>query len=135
MNYIISPWALYGIYVASTLHEICAFLTVVGILAAATALGVNRWQAADVSFYSGIAKYDENYKVKVSSAEAMAKFSGKVFTITCILTGIALLAFILLPDEETMYQMLLASYATQDNVQAVLNAIQSGADYIIGALK
>ena len=46
---------------------------------------------------------------------------------------IAVLAFatILIPDKNTLIQMLLAKYATYDNAATVIQTVQNAADYII----
>ena len=72
----------------------------------------------------------ESYGEGKKSVERMAK----IIVISCL---IGVIIFIFLPAKETMYQMMIAKYATHENVSLSVEAIKSAVDYIvekIGAL-
>ena len=55
----------------------------------------------------------------------------KFFKIAIIIICISMLFLIFLPEEEVLYQMLVASYITPDNIELVGGAVQSIVDYIV----
>lgn len=55
----------------------------------------------------------------------------KFFKIAIIISCISMFFLIFLPEEEVLYQMLVASYITPDNIELVGGAVQSIVDYII----
>lgn len=55
----------------------------------------------------------------------------KFFKIAIIISCISMLFLIFLPEEEVLYQMLVASYITPDNIELVGGAGQSIVDYIV----
>ena len=95
MEPIISPWIFYFIHLFNTLHILSVFAAVIGLL-----VGL-------VLYFSAVA--DGN-----TEGEKLGKY-----TLIAVLV-FAILA-IILPDENTMYKMIAASYATPDNISTFEN--------------
>ena len=116
MNYIINPMWFYWINVADTLRlvvSIAFFISVAAALVAAIIAVVNSdW------------KEDGEYQLSV-----------KVFKRMIILFVILCVVLVFLPSKNTLIEMQIARYATQENAELTIDVIKSAVDYIIQAIQ
>ena len=116
MNYIINPMWFYWINVADTLRlviSIAIFISVAAALVAAIIAVVNSdW------------KEDGEYQLSV-----------KVFKRMIILFVILCVVLVFLPSKNTLIEMQIARYATQENAELTIDVIKSAVDYIIQAIQ
>ena len=116
MNYIINPMWFYWINVADTLRlvvSIAIFISVAAALVAAIIAVVNSdW------------KEDGEYQLSVKVFKQMIA----LFIILCVV-------LVFLPSKNTLIEMQIARYATQENAELTIDVIKSAVDYIIQAIQ
>jgi hypothetical protein len=121
-NPIISPWVIYLIDVASCLGGITrgAFgLAMAFVIIGAIIYAIWRFVEYDEDF-------DEDAKKSETYFKALKK--GAIIALALVVANA------LIPTKETAYTMLVASYATEENVEKATDAIKSGVDYIFEKL-
>ena len=59
----------------------------------------------------------------------------KMAVICAIIFTISVLGAVFIPTEETMLKILIAKYATHENLSITVDGIKSAVDYIINAIK
>lgn len=116
MNYIIDPMWFYwlGVVDALKIISVIAFtISGIGLVVA----GVSR------IVYSG--EFDEEE----------AAIATRFLKITMPVAIVSVLALVLVPSKNTLIEMQIARYATQDNAELTIDAIKSAVDYIVQAIK
>lgn len=116
MNYIINPMWFYWINVVDTLRLVVSVTicisTAAALVAAIIAVVNSDWQD------------DGEYKLAVKVFKRMIA----LFVILCV-------ALVFLPSKNTLIEMQIARYATQENAELTIDAIKSAVDYIVQAIK
>lgn len=77
---------------------------------------------------------DRQFKIDVKRYKEFLDIS-KVFSISFIVAIISLSLTVVIPSEKTMYRMMVANLATEENVQEVLDGIKEAVDYIVDKVK
>lgn len=110
MNYIVNPSWFYWANVLTALNIVCFVLSIVsGIILAIVVIG----SMVDLCF-------DDTKK----------------FVVICaIVFAISVLGAIFIPTEETMLKIIIAKYATKENLSMTFEGIKSAVDYIVNAMK
>lgn len=122
MTYIINPFYFYIINVLSSLDIIMTFaLFAAGI--ASVILGF---------WYLSLTYSEDDDCEYVQKDRARVK---RYFIRVLSLTFAIALVSALLPNRETLYQILVAKYATTENAQWSVDAIKSVVDYIVQSIK
>lgn len=121
MEPIVSPWIFYLISTASKLHDV---MVVVAFLFGLAALFMFVFATdtfkEDLSMM-GMSREEQRQKQEKLRANQKHLYKR---SLQCLIAGSAcLLASILIPDRQTMVQMLVASYVTPDNVQFIQDNI------------
>lgn len=112
---IVSPWIFYSINLLSNISDACFLLALVSFLAL-LALILHHWMA-------GLDSDDEIW-------ESFIKWRKR----TGITLVISILGLTFIPTRETMYQMLVANYITDENIETATDAIKDSVDYIFEKL-
>lgn len=113
MEYIINPSWFYWVSVFDWLKAVCLILGIVII-------------AGIIICIVGIDYcYDDDEK----------KIWVKRLKLSIMVSLLCIFAAVFIPSESTMIKMMLAKYATADNVQTAYQAILDGARYILEGLK
>lgn len=121
MNYIINPWFF---YFAGMLDGINVITVLLIIVSACLAIVFAGFKVISVTYLFDYGIDDDDFK--------KAKESANIFKKPAVITvSIAIILSVFVPSKETVYKMALARFATEDNVQTVVETIQNGADYII----
>lgn len=115
MHYIINPWVFYLLDVIGNLDICCGIILAV--------FAVVLFIYALVWFIDG-ESWEEKY---ISPMQILKKFK--------VLLIIVILANALIPSEDTIYKMLIASQVTAENIGTAKETIQDVADYIVDAVK
>lgn len=108
---IISPWIFYLINLLSNINSLCSTLTFVLLLVLLLLI-----------LYQWITRIDLDDEVW----ESFIKWRKR----TAITLVISILGLIFIPTEETMYQMLVANYVTDKNIETAADVIKDSVDYI-----
>lgn len=116
MNYIINPMWFYWINVVDTLRLV---VSIAIFISAAAAL-----VAAIIAVVNSDWKDDGEYKLAV-----------KVFKRLIVLFVILCVVLVFLPSKNTLIEMQIARYATQENAELTIDAIRSAVDYVVQAIK
>lgn len=116
MNYIINPMWFYWLGVVETLKEIAVISFAISGIGSILA-GVAR------IVYSG--EYDDE--------EAAIAMRFLKITIPIMIVSMLTLSFV--PSKNTLIEMQIARYATQENAELTIDAIKSAVDYIVQAIK
>lgn len=110
MNYIINPSWFYWANVLTALNIVCYVLAIIsGIILAIVIIG----STIDLCF--------DDFK--------------KMAVICAIVFTISVLGAIFIPTEETMLKIMIAKYATKENLNITVDGIKSAVDYIVNAMK
>lgn len=117
MDYIVNPMWVYWINVLGDAKIVCCILAVLSGIA----LGISIAEAIDNKQYG---EKDNDYK----TARSCVRVFAPIFIVTFI---VALFA----PSTKVMIEMLIARYATKQNVEIGIDAIKSATDYVIEAIK
>ena len=124
MNPIINPWLFYLAEVVTGIEFICILYTIIGGIAI---LFMGICIIADDGWDELDADYDNQYK-------RMFKWIKRLV----VLLIIAIVLIILLPDKQTIYQMIVFQNITVDNVNLGIDKVKEFIDYTvekIGELK
>ena len=108
---IVSPWIFYLINLLSNINNLCYALTVVLFLV-----------LSGLILYQWIEALDSDDDIW----ESFIKWRKR----TAITLVISILGLIFIPTEETMYQMLVANYVTDKNIETATDVIKDSVDYI-----
>lgn len=132
MNYIINPSWFYWLQVLSDIKSI-----VIGISALISA-------GLIIATITAIVYYGMGYRYRDQTDEdgiycdpdwtnhlLAKKFVKILFPITII----SLIISILIPSKETLISMMIAKYATKENLGMTVEGIKSAVDYIVNAMK
>lgn len=108
---IISPWIFYLINLLSNISNLCSILTFVLSL-----------------IFSGLILYQWITRLDLDDEiwESFIKWRKR----TVITLLISILGLISIPTEKTMYQMLIANYVTDKNIETATDVIKDSVDYI-----
>lgn len=110
MNYIINPSWFYWANVLTALNVVCLVIAIIsGIILAIIMIG----STIDLCF--------DDFK--------------KLVVICAIVFAISVLGAIFIPTEETMLKIMIAKYATKENISITVDGIKSAVDYIVNAMK
>lgn len=117
MNYIIDPMWFYWIGVADVAKFI---IVVVFVISSVVTIAASIFIATN---------FDEEYEC---DDFVIAKRILKVALPVCI---VATAGMLFLPSKNTLIEMQIARYATQENAELTIDAIKSAVDYIVQAIK
>lgn len=128
MNYIVNPMWFYWINVLVRIDFIIGLFIFILILI----LGIS-------SFYIFFA-YSEylEWNNRETEETEQIKFFKKLFSwfkLGLISLFISTIILVAIPSETTIYKMMVANYATTDNVDVVLEKITQGVDYIFDKIE
>lgn len=73
--------------------------------------------------------------ISFMSCDPLADDAAKKTIIFTIVFGVLVVISIFIPSEQTMYKMMLANYATTDNITEITTSIQNGVDYIFDKIE
>lgn len=118
MDYIINPMWVYWINVLGDVKIVCCILAVFSGIALSISI------AAAIDNKNNYGEDDADYK----TARLCTRIFLPIFIVTFI---VALFA----PSTKVMIEMLIARYATKQNVEIGIDAIKSATDYVIEAIK
>lgn len=125
MNYIVNPMWFYWINVLNNISFILALVIIVLFLVLSISTPIVIYN------YNEYLEYFNNDKTKESYYKKVFKWI-KCGFISLIISSIVI---IVIPSEETIYKMMIAKYATSDNVEMVLEKITEGVDYIFDKIE
>ena len=108
---IVSPWVFYLINLLSNISNLCFILTFVLSLV-----------FSGLILYQWITRLDLDDEIW----ESFIKWCKR----TAITLVISILGLTLIPTKETMYQMLVANYVTDKNIETAADVIKDSVDYI-----
>lgn len=108
---IVSPWIFYLINLLSNINNLCFMITFVSSLALLGLILYRWWDELDSD--------DEIW-------ESFIKWRKR----TAITLVISILGLTFIPTKETMYQMLVANYVTDKNIETAADVIKDSVDYI-----
>lgn len=132
MNYIINPSWFYWLQVLSGINTfivvMLAFITVGAVVAIVYAVG---------NYFSGVAYKDQKYEDGTPSDSDWRNYllAKKVLKIIIPVMIVFIIAAIAIPSKETMISMMIAKYATKENLSMTVEGIKSAVDYIVNAMK
>lgn len=132
MNYIINPNWFYWLQLLSdskTIIAVFSALITAGLIAAIIAACVN--YAMGYRYRNDI---DED-GVALDSDWSDYLLAKKFVKILFPITIICLIIYILIPSKETLISMMIAKYATKENLSMTVEGIKSAVDYIVNAMK
>lgn len=132
MNYIINPNWFYWLQVINGLNV--AFEIIAGLSCFATAvLAV----LALVNYFAG-----KDYRDRVdefgkpTDSDWLSFLSmAKVTLVFATIALVTLIISIFIPSKETLISMMIAKYATKENLSMTVEGIKSAVDYIVNAIK
>ena len=113
---IVSPWIFYLINLLSNIDTLCSMLTFLSFL---VLLGLILYQWANV-----LDSDDDIW-------ESFIKWRKR----TAIILIISILGLTFIPTKEIMYQMLVANYVTDKNIETATDVIKDSVDYIFEKIK
>lgn len=125
MNYFINPSWFYWLNV---INEVKGSL--IALLVISAILGAIGWIAYGMCRYS----IKEWPSISEKEERAMPVWL-RVAIISSIAFGILLLVNIFVPTKDTLVEMMIAKFATYENVDLTVDAIKGIADYIIEAIQ
>lgn len=132
MNYIINPSWFYWLQVINGLKT--AFEIIAGLSCFATAvLAV----LALVNYFTGKDyrdRVDENGKPTDSDWLSFLSMT-KATIVFAIISLVTLIISLFIPSKETLISMMIAKYATKENLGMTVDGIKSAVDYIINVMK
>lgn len=139
MKPIVNPWIFYFAEVSNLIKIFC----LLGALSLLALLCVLVWQyydnldwaehynSSDSYFETTRKEYKEQAKKYLNKAQIKKKFiklCGIGFLITLVLS-------IVIPTKKTIYEMTIASYITEDNVNAGVEEVKEIVDYVVDKIK
>lgn len=119
MNYYIDPRIIYWIHVISTFEFIISIVA----MASGIVFGI-------LLFFYISQVYDTDMTLDES-----AKWTKKMMIRTFAIFIVSLVGFIFVPDKDTMKEMLIASYVTEENVKSAKGEIKELIDYIFNKVE
>lgn len=132
MNYIINPSWFYWMQLLSDIRGIV--IAISALISAGFIIAI----ITSVAYYSMGYRYrnqiDEDGEVcdpDWSNYLLAKKFVKILFPITIVF----LIIGILIPSKETLISMMIAKYATKENLSITVDGIKSAVDYIVNAMK
>lgn len=132
MNYIINPNWFYWLQLLSDskiIITVISALTSIGLIVAIIATIVN--YVLGYKYRNQIDEDGEPYDSDWCSYILAKKFVKILFPITIVF----LIISILVPSKETLISMMIAKYATKENISITVEGIKSAVDYIVNAMK
>lgn len=132
MNYIINPNWFYWLQVINGLNvafEIIAGIAIFSVAVLAVIALVNYFAGKDFRY-----RVDENGKPTDSDWLSFLSMR-KVTIIFTIIAMVSLIISIFIPSKETLISMMIAKYATKENLSITVDGIKSAVDYIVNAMK
>lgn len=108
---IVSPWIFYLINLLSNISNLCSILTFVLSLV-----------FSGLILYQWITRLDLDDEIWESFIKWLKR--------TAIILVISILGLTFIPTKETMYQMLVANYVTDKNIETATDVIKDSVDYI-----
>lgn len=132
MNYIINPSWFYWLQLLSdskTIIKVISALTSVGLIVAIIAAIVD--YVLGYKYRNQIDKDGEPYDPDWRSYLLAKKFIKILFPITIVF----LIISIFIPSKETLISMMIAKYATKENLSMTVEGVKSAVDYIVNAIK
>lgn len=132
MNYIINPSWFYWLQVIGGLNtalEILAGVSTFAVITLAVLALINYFAGKDFRYH-----VDEYGKPTDSDWLSFLSMS-KVAIIFAIITIVLFIISILIPSKETLISMMIAKYATKENLAITVEGIQTAVDYIVNAIK
>lgn len=132
MSYIINPNWFYWLQLLSDIRSIV--IAISALISAGFIISI----IVSVVYYSAGYRYrnqiDEDGEVWDSdwSNYLLAK---KFVKILFPITIVSLIIWILIPSKETLISMMIAKYATKENLSITVDGIKSAVDYIVNAMK
>lgn len=132
MNYIVNPSWFYWLQVINSLNiafEIIASIAGIVVAVVATLSLVNYFAGKEFRYY-----VDENGKPTDSDWLSFLSMR-KITIIFTIIAIVSLIISILIPSKETLISMMIAKYATKENLGMTVEGIKSAVDYIMNAIK
>ncbi len=132
MNYIINPNWFYWLQVINGLNvafEIIAGIAIFSVAVLAVIALVNYFAGKDYRY-----RVDENGKPTDSDWLSFLSMR-KVTIIFTIIAMVSLIISIFIPSKETLISMMIAKYATKENLSMTVEGIKSAVDYIVNAMK
>lgn len=126
MNYIINPSWFYWINVFENIKDFATVLVIMLLILLAALVVI-----AAVNYDLGSKfKDDAEWKIYLNYLK-IKKIIPKVVIVTLIIGAIA----IFLPSKETLISIMVAKYATKENLGMTVEGIKSAVDYIMNAIK
>lgn len=132
MNYIINPSWFYWLQLLSdskTIITVISALITAGLIVAIIAACV--YYAMGYRYRNNIDEDGVAWDSDWSNYLLAKKFVKILFPITII----CLIISILIPSKETLISMMIAKYATKENLSITVDGIKSAVDYIVNAMK
>lgn len=132
MNYIINPNWFYWLQLLSdskTIIKVISALTSVGLIVAIIAAIVD--YVLGYKYRNQINEDGEPYDPDWCSYLLAKKFIKILFPITIVF----LIISIFIPSKETLISMMIAKYATKENLSMTVEGVKSAVDYIVNAIK
>lgn len=132
MNYIINPNWFYWLQVIDGLNA--AFEIIAGVAIFAFAV------LAIISLVNYFAGTDYRYLVDELGRPTDSEWRSflslrKVTIIFAVIAIVSLIISIFIPPKETLISMMIAKYATKENLDMTVDGIKSAVDYIVNAMK
>lgn len=124
MTPIINPMYFYWISVLESFNGILAWLLVLTSIYLIVVLVNYGIKKVDSDLYSC---GDDEEEEKLAVAKTLW---GKSLKPCVAIVTISSILLIFIPSEQTIYRMMIAKYATGDNIEEVTEAIKDGVDYI-----
>lgn len=125
MDYIINPMWFYWLSVVDALG---LFFTIILVFGSLGIIGMTIYFIWTKHFEKVWSGREEEHKATVKKLE-------KVIVIGWIVWAVVFCFVMFVPSKNTMIEMLIARYATKQNVEIGIDAIKSAADYVIEAIK
>lgn len=132
MNYIINPSWFYWLQVINGLNVVFEIIASVAIFAALV-LAV----LALVNYFSGkdFRNLVDEFGKPTDSDWLSFLSMRKVTIIFIIIAIVSLIISIFIPSKETLISIMIAKYATKENLSMTVERIKSAVDYIVNAMK
>ena len=132
MNYIINPSWFYWLQLQSNIRGVVIAISAlisIGLIIAIIASIAN--YVVGYEYRNQIDEDGEPYDSNWSDYLLARKFVKILFPITIVF----LIISILIPSKETLISMMIAKYATKENLSMTVEGIKSAVDYIVNAMK